>query len=409
MKTGRVVIIDASSSGVSGDKFLGALIDLGGNIRTLEKIARTVENNLPGTNSIRVETRRVDRGDIGARLVSVVSHEKVSKRNGKIVISAALNCAKALEFSAWAEDLVRSIFDSLLAAEIRVHGHPTEALELHELGSADTLVDALGVALLAEELELSEAEWWCSPIAVGTGITTFSGRNYPNPPPAVAEILRAHNFPTKLGGLQHELTTPTGAAIAVNLAGRGGQDAPIITPEEIGYGAGSKELDEVANILRLTIGKLSGSDHTHDDVVVLETNLDDVTGEVIGRAVERLMEAGARDVSVTPVFMKKNRPGQLVSVIADKAKSEQLAELLMEETGTLGVREIPVTRHISRRTTDRAMIDVRGRKFQVRVKRSLDGHSHKVEYEDLRRISNETGISIRELQKAAKTRTSNDS
>ena len=232
----------------------------------------------------------------------------------------------------------------------------------------------------------------------------FSGRSYPNPPPAVAEILRAHNFTTKLGGLEQELTTPTGAAIAVNLAGRGNRDAPIITPEKIGYGAGSKELDEVANILRLTIGKLSESDHTHDDVVVLETNLDDVTGEVIGRALERLIEAGARDVSVTPVFMKKNRPGQLISVIADKARSEQLAELLMEETGTLGVREIPVSRHISRRTTDLTVIDVRGRKFQVRVKRSLSGHSHKAEYEDLRNISNETGISIRELQKAEKTR-----
>ena len=408
MKTGRVVIVDASSSGVSGDKFLGALIDLGGNLKTLEKIARTVEKNLPGTDSIRVKTTRVDRGDIAARLVSVVSDEKVSKRNGKIVVSVALKCAKALGFSSWAEDIVRSIFDSLLAAERRVHGHPTEALELHELGSADTLVDVLGVALLGDELGLSEAEWWCSPIAVGTGVTRFSGRSYPNPPPAVAEILRAHKFPTKLSGLQHELTTPTGAAIAVNLAGRGNRDAPVMVPEKIAYGAGSKELDEVANILRLTIGKLSEPGHNHDDVVVLETNLDDVTGEVIGRAVERLMEEGARDVSVTPVFMKKNRPGQLVSVIVDKAKSEQLAELLMEETGTLGVREIPVSRHISRRTTNKTMIDVRGRKFQVRVKRSLGGHSRKVEYEDLRRISNETGISIRELQKTAKTHVAHD-
>ena len=400
MKTGRAVIIDASSSGVSGDKFLGALVDLGGNMRTLGKIARTVEKNLPDTDSVRVETRRVDRGDIGARLVSVVSDEKVSRRNSKIVVSVALKCAKALGFSAWAEDLVWSIFDSLLAAEIRVHGHATKALELHELGSADTLVDVLGVAFLAEELGLSKAEWWCSPIAVGTGVANFSERSYPNPPPAVAEILRAHKFPTKLGGVQHELTTPTGAAIAVNLAGNRNHEAPIITPDKIGYGAGSK----VANILRLTTGKLSESDHTHDKVVVLETNLDDVSGEIIGRAVEKLMEAGARDVSITPVFMKKNRPGQLISVIADQAKSEQLAELLMDETGTLGVREIPVSRHISRRSIGNATMEVKGRKFQVRMKRALGAQSGKVEYEDLRRISNATGISIRELQEAAKTR-----
>jgi pyridinium-3,5-bisthiocarboxylic acid mononucleotide nickel chelatase len=115
------------------------------------------------------------------------------------------------------------------------------------------------------------------------------------------------------------------------------------------------------------------------------------------------MEAGARDVSITPVFMKKNRPGQLISVIADETKSEQLAELLMEETGTLGVREMPVSRHISKRASGTMALEVKGRKFQVRVKKSLDATSHfqsgKVEYEDLRRISNETGLSIRDLQK----------
>jgi pyridinium-3,5-bisthiocarboxylic acid mononucleotide nickel chelatase len=409
MRTGRAVIIDASSSGVSGDKFLGALVDLGASVKSLGKVANAVENNLPGTNSVRVETTHVDRGDIGARLVSVVSNEKVSKRNGKVVFSAALKCAKVLGFSDWGETLVRSIFESLLLAETRVHGHATEALELHELGSADTLVDVLGVALLADELGLSEAKWWCSPIAVGTGVANFSGRAYPNPAPAVAEILRAHKFPAILGGIEYELTTPTGAAIAVILAGNRAREPFVITPDKIGYGAGSKDLEEVANILRLTTGESSESDHAHDEVVVLETNIDDVSGEIIGRAVERLMEAGARDVSITPVFMKKNRPGQLVSVIAEKAKSERLAELLMEETGTLGVREIPVSRHISRRKSSTTTIEVQGKKFHVRMKSAMGSsgaHSGKMEYEDLRRISNETGITIREVQKAAKTHAS---
>jgi len=121
-----------------------------------------------------------------------------------------------------------------------------------------------------------------------------------------------------------------------------------------------------------------------------------------------LMEAGARDVSITPVFMKKNRPGHLISVIADKIKTEHLAELLMEETGTLGVREIPVSRHISRRTSGTIALDIGGKKFEVRVKRALTSTGHstigKVEYEDLRRISNETGLSIRELQQIVKNR-----
>jgi pyridinium-3,5-bisthiocarboxylic acid mononucleotide nickel chelatase len=406
--SGRAVIIDASSSGASGDKFLGALIDLGGSAKSLDRVGRVVEENLPGTNHVNVKTTRVERAEISAQLVEVRSEEKVSKRKASDLQSSAVKCAKVLGLSEWGIAFVKSVLDTLSSAESRVHGHSAKEVELHELGSADTLVDILGVAYLADELELSGANWWCSPVGVGTGVTEFSGRTYPNPAPAVAEILRAHKFPMKPSDIQFELTTPTGAAIAVNLAGRGTGKVPVITSGKIGYGAGAKELDQVANILRLTIGEFSGSEHAHDEVVVLETNLDDVSGEVIGRAVERLMEAGARDVSITPVFMKKNRPGQLISVIADKAKSERLANLLMEETGTLGVREIPVSRHISRRTSATLTLEAGGKKFQVKMKTALTARGHlqggKVEYEDLRRISNETGLSIRELQQIVKTR-----
>jgi uncharacterized protein (TIGR00299 family) protein len=406
--SGRVVIIDAGSSGASGDKFLGALIDLGGSPKSLEKVAEVVEKNLPSAGHIQVKTTRVERGEISAQLVEVRSEEKVSKRKATNLQSSAVKCAKALGLSEWGTVFVKSVLDTLSSAESRVHGHSTKEVELHELGSSDTLVDILGVAYLADELELSGARWWCGPIGVGAGVTEFSGRTYPNPAPAVAEILRSNKFPMKTSNIQFELTTPTGAAIAVNLSGDGTSEVPVVTPNKIGYGAGAKDLDQVANILRLTAGELSGNDHAHDEVVVLETNLDDVSGEVIGRAVERLMEAGARDVSITPVFMKKNRPGQLISVIADKAKSEQLAELVMEETGTLGVREIPVSRHISRRATGTMAVEVGGKTFQVRVKKSVSAAGHfqggKVEYEDLRRISNETGLSIRELQQIVKNR-----
>ncbi|OLD12562.1 TIGR00299 family protein [archaeon 13_1_20CM_2_51_12] len=406
--SGRAVIIDASSSGASGDKFLGALIDLGGNPKSLERVARVVEANLSGASHVQVKTTKVERGEIGAQLVEVRSEEKVSKRKATDLQSSAEKCAKELGLSEWGTAFVKSVLDTLSSAESRVHGHSTKEVELRELGSADTLVDILGVAYLADELELSGVRWWCGPIGVGMGVTEFSGRKYPNPAPAVAEILRSQKFPMKTSNIQFELTTPTGAAVAVSLATDSSGEIPVVKPHKIGYGAGAKDLDQVANLLRLTVGEIPGNGHAHDEVVVLETNLDDVSGEVIGRAVERLMEAGARDVSITPVFMKKNRPGQLISIIADKAKSEHLAELLMEETGTLGVREIPVSRHISRRASDTMALEVKGKRFQVRVKRALTATSHsqsgKVEYEDLRRISNETGLSIRELQQIAKNR-----
>jgi pyridinium-3,5-bisthiocarboxylic acid mononucleotide nickel chelatase len=401
----RIVLIDAVPAGVSGDKYLGALIALGGKPGSLERVGKTVVANLPSTKKIRVEVRRVERGDIGASLVSVTSEEGVEKRKGGVVRRAAVRCVEKLGLNEWGNKFVFSTIDTLLKAESKVHGHSPETVELHELGSADTLVDILGVALLGQELKLDEATWLSTPIATGSGMVRFSGSAYPNPPPATAEILRSHHFPFERGTVDQELSTPTGVALTVNLVGTY-RNLPSFRPETIGYGAGSKQLKDVANVLRLTVGRDENPSHGHDEVVILETNLDDVSGEVIGRAVERLMESGARDVTITPVFMKKNRPGQIVSVIALKSDAEKLAEVLIEETGTLGVRELPIVRHISNRTTTRIEFQVEGRSYSARVKLSKDRTGRivraKLEYEDLRKISDATGHSLRDLQERAR-------
>jgi uncharacterized protein (TIGR00299 family) protein len=205
-----------------------------------------------------------------------------------------------------------------------------------------------------------------------------------------------------------ELTTPTGAAITANLLSNHARTHPSLVLERIGYGAGARELEEVANVLRLMVGENLEESHSHDQIVILETNLDDVTGEIIGRAAERLMDSGAKDVTITPVFMKKNRPGQIVSVIARKEDAERLADVLMTETGTLGVREIPITRHISSRTTTSINLQIKGKDYKVRVKLSRNQKGSpvrgKMEYDDLRTISARTGLSIREIQILVKPR-----
>jgi uncharacterized protein (DUF111 family) len=174
----------------------------------------------------------------------------------------------------------------------------------------------------------------------------------------------------------------------------------------VGYGAGSKEIDDVANVLRILAGDSVEPAHSHDEMVILETNIDDVTGEVIGRTAERLMSQGARDVTITPVYMKKNRPGHVITVIAKKDDSEELAQVLIAETGTLGVRELPIIRHITPRTSRTIRLKIGGKNHPLRVKIAEDRKGRvvggKVEYEDLRRISDTTGISIRELQSLAK-------
>ena len=403
-----VVIIDASPSGVSGDKYLGALLGLGAKAETLRKVAGIVAQNLPGTHNVDVKVRKVERGEIGAQLVTIESGEKVEKRKGIQVLRSAEKCVETLRLSDWGASFATSTIKTLLQAESRVHGHSAKDVELHELGSADTLVDVLGVAYLAESLGLDSATWWSSPVAVGGGTTRFSNRTYPNPPPAVAEILRKNHFAMERGLANVELSTPTGVAITVNLVSKYSESYPSIKPEIIGYGAGAKELDEVANALRLTIGERMEAVHSHDEIVILETNLDDVSGEVIGRAVEKLMASGARDVTITPVYMKKNRPGHVISVISAKEDAETLADILMAETGTLGVRELPVIRHISPRKITEINVKVGGRDHRIRVKLSEDHEGRivgrKLEYEDLRRISDQTGVSVRDIQKIAKTR-----
>jgi pyridinium-3,5-bisthiocarboxylic acid mononucleotide nickel chelatase len=395
------VIIDASPSGVSGNKYLGALIDLGAKIETLRKVARVVAQNLQGSSSVEVKVRRVERGEIGSQLVTIESGKEPERRKGIEMLRSAEKCVAKLGLSDWGSNFSLSTIKTLLQAESRVHGHSAQDVELHELGSADTLVDVLGVACLAESLELADATWWSSPVAVGGGTTRFSCWTYPNPPPAVAEILRQNSLPMERGSANVELSTPTGAAITVNLVSKYSESYPSFRPERIGYGAGSKEIDEVANVLRLTIGQKIGSSHPHDDIVILETNLDDVSGEIIGHAVERLMSEGARDVTVTPVLMKKSRPGQILSVIASSKTAERLASIIFEETGTLGVREIPVHRHIANRelSTIELKIGSQTHKIRVKVSRTTNGRiiRAKPEYDDLRQIALETGVSLRDL------------
>ena len=401
--TESLVIIDARVAGVSGDKYLGALVDLGGSVKTLENVAKVVETTLPGTRSVSVVAHRVERGEIGARLVTVDSKEDTTHRKGKVLLEAVRTSAEKLHLSEWGTKFASSTIETLLSAESKVHNRPSSSVELHELGSADTLVDILGVANLAEELGLAKYEWVSTSIAVGSGSSHFSGKEYPNPAPAAMEILREHQFPIRAGRVERELTTPTGAAITVNLASQGVDSYPTIRPERIGYGAGSREMNEVANIVRLVVGTPLAAGHGHDQVVILETNLDDVTGEVIGHAMEKVMEAGARDVTVTPVFMKKNRPGYLMSVIADAPMAEELAGVIIKETGTLGVREIPVSRHITLRSERKSWVEVKGKRYPLTVKVSSDDRGRllreKVEYEDRKKLSKKTGLGIAEVDK----------
>jgi hypothetical protein len=226
-----------------------------------------------------------------------------------------------------------------------------------------------------------------------------------SPAPATLEILTKRGFTIVGGPLDCELSTPTGVAILTSLAERSLRYFPAMKPKAVGYGAGEKEFDAVPNVLRIVTGEASRLDPLEDRVVLLETNLDDVTGETVGYTVERLLSAGAKDAAVTPIFGKKSRPGWIVSVIAEERDVDKLIDMLTLETGTLGVRVHPCHRKILLRESRKVEVEIAGAKAEVNVKIASDRFGKvtnlKPEYDDVRNLALRLGRPFREIQEEA--------
>lgn len=377
------------------------MIDLGASERNVLSAMESVKDFVKGCGKLRVSAVNVSVGGVKARRLLVDFEDEAKSRRGLELVKAVEECASSLGLPKTARDFALSSIRSLIEAEARVHGEGLEDVELHESGSVDTLADVVGAAAAAGELGLLEGEVYSTPVAVGKGLTKFSHGVFPVPAPATLEILRAGGFALVGGPAEGELTTPTGAALLVNLASRSLPAFPPMIPEKVGYGAGSKELKGAPNLLRVVAGRSEGEDAV-DFVYVLETNLDDVSGEVVGYAAEKLMKEGAKDVSIVPVFAKKGRPGYILKVVSDQENLRKLVRLIMEETGTLGVRVIPCVRHLALRRKFKARVDLGGGvggEIAFKVAKGEDGRLIQVkpEYEDLKRLAVETGEPLRKI------------
>ncbi len=275
-----------------------------------------------------------------------------------------------------------------------MHGVPIEKIHFHEVGAVDSIVDIVGASVGLDLLGVERFE--ASPVPPGRGTVRAAHGRMPLPAPGTAELLRG--VPLADSPIEMELTTPTGAAILTTVVERFGP-LPALTIETIGLGAGSREIDGQANILRLFVGHVdvpSGGDR----IWVLETNLDDLPGESIGYATTQLMAAGALDAFVTPVLMKKNRPGVVVTVLCDEPVIPALETILFRETTTLGVRRYPVSRHKLRR----AASSVETRFGLVQGKLGwLEGRppTFSPEHDDCARLAGEHGVALREVYQAA--------
>ncbi|MGB6716405.1 MAG: nickel pincer cofactor biosynthesis protein LarC, partial [Candidatus Acidiferrales bacterium] len=331
-------------SGISGDMVLGALVDAGLDIRQLEAELR----KLP-LDSWTISAERVKRKAIAATKVHVEAGPQHHHRH----LSDILKMIDAASLSPRAAENARKMFRRLGEAEAKVHNISIEKVHFHEVGAVDSIIDIVGSAIGFDLLGITGFS--CSALDVGSGRVQTEHGVLPVPAPATADLLRG--APTFSSGVQKELVTPTGAAIATTLSSSYGKMPPMQLTA-VGYGAGSADLAEQANVLRILIGESVAQEVSaaspESIVSVIETNLDDMSPQIYGYFVERALAAGALDVFSTPVQMKKNRPGQLVSILCDVSNRSRLIDLIFHETTTIGVR----THEVHRQTLNRETVPV---------------------------------------------------
>ena len=371
----KICYLDAFS-GISGDMTVGALVDAGADAAALKSILETL-----GTGAgFRFE--KTARRGIAATKFHVDAEEGKRHRHLPGILDLITKSALAER----AKRNASAVFERLGQAEAKVHGIPLEKVHFHEVGAVDYICDIAGACAALDLLGVDVVH--SSAVNVGSGTVKTEHGVLPVPAPATLELLSGK--PIYARGPCVELTTPTGAAIASTLAVDFGPLPPMRTNSS-GYGAGTKDFPEHANVLRVLIGEASGAAET-TTVVVLEANIDDASPQVLGYAMERLLEAGALDVTLETVLMKKNRPGSLLRVIAKPENRDQLANLIFAETTTLGLRMYSA----ERRVKARRLVEIETAHGKVRVKVSEDG-SFAPEYDDCRKLARESGVALKEI------------
>ncbi len=322
---------------------LGALVDAGADLAAIQ--AGVASLGLPEVNITAGEVRR--KGFRGLKIE--IQHPAEHKHRH---LHHIVEMIDASQITPRAKDLAKRIFTRLGEAEAKVHGTEIRKVHFHEVGAIDSIADIVGTAIALDSLGIQRVE--ASPVPTGHGFITIAHGRCSVPARQTAELLK--DIPLAECAVEAELTTPTGAAVLAALGERFGPP-PAMTVQKIGYGAGTKEFEEQANLLRVLIGKADGSEAKSSTAVqtetlcLLETNLDDASGEVIGHCATLLMEAGALDVFTTAIQMKKNRPGVLLTVLCPPSDAERLEAIIFRETPTLGVRRMTVSRRKLARKT----------------------------------------------------------
>ena len=369
----KICYLDAFS-GISGDMTVGALLDAGAPAEALIDALRSMDTDA------RFEVEKTSRCGIASTKFRVHTDAAPAPHRHLSKILAMIDAAP---LAARAKAAASAVFRNLGEAEAAVHGVPIEKVHFHEVGAVDSIADIVGACVALDLLDVAEVH--ASAVNVGSGNVQTEHGLLPVPAPATARLLEGK--PIYARGPEVELTTPTGAALAVTLASSFGP-LPAMRISNIGHGAGERDFKQHANVLRVLIGERTGASEA-TLVSVIEAHIDDSSPQILGYALERLMEAGALDAALSPLQMKKNRPGSLLRVIAKPEDQERLAQIVFAETSTLGLR----IHSAERRVEPRSMIEIETPLGRVRGKVSAQG-AFAPEYDDCKLIAQRTGTPL---------------
>jgi uncharacterized protein (TIGR00299 family) protein len=369
-------------AGISGDMTLGAFISAGVSLDQLK--AELAKLRMTG---FEVTAQRLQRNGISAIKFDVTITDAPKYHRHLADINTIIDTS---ELSQPVKDRAKKIFHEVAVAEATVHNSTVEKVHFHEVGAIDSLVDIVGTSICMDLLGIERV--YSSPVKLGNGGTVNTQHGVmPIPTPATSEILKG--YPVVLTDIPFELTTPTGAAIIKALS-HGVLTSEQLSISAIGFGAGTRELPTLPNLLRVVIGDLEPHFES-DEITVIETNIDDMNPEILPYVIEKLIAAGANDAYLTPILMKKGRPAHVLTTLAERSKMDAILSVLFRETSTLGVR----IQHLSRRKLTRSQVNVQTSLGTVTVKSViLDGKEKRVpEYEECRRLAAEHQLPLKDV------------
>ena len=373
-------------SGASGDMIIGALIDAGLDFEELESELGKLK-----VSGYKIKAERAVRNGISGTRFSV----EVTDRNTERKLKDIIEIIEKSDLDGTVKNLSRKIFEQLAAVEAKAHNKNAEDIHFHEVGALDSIIDVVATLIGIRKLGIDTV--YSSKIHVGTGFVECQHGTLPVPSPATLELLK--DIPVYSKGLNAELVTPTGAAILKTLSKSFGI-MPEIKAEKIGYGAGSRDL-VIPNLLRVCIGENMNEEYEQDNVILIQTNIDDMNPEFFDYVSEKLLEKGSLDVFMVPIFMKKNRPGITLNVLTTSDKLNEAISTIFTETTTFGVR----IHHMERKKLSREIVRVETSFGQVRVKINRIGNQIKKiapEYESCKAIAMKQGIALKDVYEDAK-------